>query len=627
MTVWGAVNPTLTHGVHSMKKDRLFYDIEAFEHYWCVVVVDEELNTRHVFEDVPSLRGYYKRNLKRTWVGYNSRQYDAPMIRFIMLGLDPYQCSQDLIVLGKKWFQFGYQITELYKRIPLRNFDCVLLNKGLKKLEGFRGSNIVESSIQWDYDKPLTREQKDEIIEYCTHDVLETRKVFYDTIEEYEAHEALVSTFDLADEHFNKSKAQLSALILGARQQPHFDEWEFEIASTIELERYQYVMDWYQDRSNHDYSKKLQTEIAGVPHVFAWGGIHGAIPKYYGEGLFINMDVRSYYPSMMIEYNFLSRNVLSPEKFSMIYWDRIDFKALKDSRQLPYKIVLNGTYGAMKDKFNALYDPRQANSVCVTGQLLLLDLIEKLEDHCLIVQSNTDGVLVKLDSIGDMVKIRAIGEEWSKRTRMVLEYEEVVKVIQKDVNNYMTVDAKGKVKSKGLWAKGWLRDEKQPDGTKVKVNDYTDYDCVILRKALQAYFKDGTPVADTINACDDLIDFQKIVMVSRKYEYAVHGTPTKVKYRDLANKGKEKLEVNESCAVVPERHLRIFASLDTKDGGIFKKHAVTKNLSKVSDSPKHAFIMNGNIEGAKASDYALDKEFYIKWAESRVKNFVKEVAV
>lgn len=48
----------------------------------------------------------------------------------------------------------------------------------------------------------------------------------------------------------------------------------------------------------------------------------------------------------------------------------------------------NSTYGAMKDKFNPLYDPKQANNVCVTGQLLLLDLLEHLElaKCCSIVQ-------------------------------------------------------------------------------------------------------------------------------------------------------------------------------------------------------------------------------------------------
>lgn len=579
------------------KKDRLFYDIEAFPHYWCVVVIDEEIETRHVFEDVESLRGYYKRNRKRTWVGYNSRQYDAPMLRFIMLGLDPYQCSQDMIVMGKKWFEFGYNITEMYKRIPLRNFDCVLLNKGLKKLEGFRGSSIIESSISWDYDQVLTREQKDEVVDYCTHDVLETRKVFYDTIEEYESHESLVSTFELDDVHFNKSKAQLAALILDARKKQWFDEWEFEIPNTLVLGKYKHIADWYRNPENHNYYKKLDIEVAGVPHTFAWGGIHGAIPKYAGVGWFVNMDVASYYPAMMIEYNYLSRNVEDPTRYRQIRDERLVFKANKDPRQLPYKIVLNSTYGAMKDRFNNLYDPRQANSVCVTGQLLLLDLIEKLEDYCQIIQSNTDGVLVKLHkgTQAEYDKVLEIGHAWSERTRMELEYETVKKVYQKDVNNYMTVDEKGKVKSKGAWAKTW---EKKIDGEYRP--DYTDYDLVILRKALQAYFKDGTPVADTINNSDDLIDFQKIVMVSRKYDCGLHGD--------------EELR---------ERHLRVFASTNEDDKGIFKRHAIKKNLNKVSDTPVHAFILNGDITGAKCSDYPLDKEYYIKMAESRVKNFVK----
>jgi hypothetical protein len=141
----------------------LYYDIESFPKYWCVVVVDdhgikETANVdRYVFEDIQSLRDFYKANRHQTWVSYNGRQYDAPMLRFIMLGLDPFQCSQDLIIIGKKWFQFPYNIVEAYKRIPLKNYDCVLLNKGLKKLEGFRGSDIIESSIPFDTERVLDK--------------------------------------------------------------------------------------------------------------------------------------------------------------------------------------------------------------------------------------------------------------------------------------------------------------------------------------------------------------------------------------------------------------------------------------------------------------------------------------
>lgn len=596
-----------------MKKNHLFYDIEAFEHYWCVVVVDEEIDTRHVFEDVESLRGYYKRNRKRTWIGYNSRQYDSVMLRFIMLGLDPYKCSQDLIVHGKKWFEFGFNVTEMYKRIPLRNFDCVLLNKGLKKLEGFRGSMIKESTISWDYDDILTREQKDEILDYCTHDVLEMRKVFYETIQEYDAHEALVSAFSLDDMHFSKSKAQLVALILNAQRRQFFDEWKFEIADTLQLDKYKHIHEWYLNLENHDYSKSLKIDVAGVPHVFAWGGIHGAKLKYAGEGFFLNMDVASYYPAMMIEYNYLSRTVEDSSIYRRIRDDRLVLKKNKDPKQLPYKIVLNSTYGAMKDRYNPLFDPRQANSVCVTGQLLLLDLIEKLEPYCDIIQSNTDGVLVKLraedieEAKVQQELIESIGQEWSKRTRMELEYETVSKVFQKDVNNYLTVDEKGKVKSKGAWADTWLRE----DENKEWVPDYTKYDLVILRKALHRYFVDGVPVETTINESNDLQDFQKIVMVSRKYDCALHGE---------LKKGDKVLD-NFWGIALPERHLRVFASTNEENGMLFKlKNG--KAVSKVSDMPKHVFIVNEDITGAKCTDYPLDKEFYIKMAQSRVRNFV-----
>lgn len=319
----------------------LYYDIEVFKYYWCVVVVDDETSTRYVFEDVPSLREFYKKNKHQTWVGYNSRQYDAPMLRFIMLGIDPYECSYRLIEVGMKWFQFPMHIVEDYKRIPLKNFDCILLNKGLKKLEAFRGSSIIETSVPFDIDRPLTREEKDEVIAYCTHDVLETRKVFLDTKEEYDSHESLVSTFELNPVHFNKSKAQMAALILDAQKTPRFDEWEFEIPDTLRVEKYKHIVDWYKNPENFDYKKKLLVDVAGVPHVFAWGGLHGAIPKYSGEGFYVNMDVASYYPSMMIEYHYLSRNVIDPSKFKQIRDQRLEFKKNKDPRQLPYKIVLS----------------------------------------------------------------------------------------------------------------------------------------------------------------------------------------------------------------------------------------------------------------------------------------------
>ena len=122
---------------------------------------------------------------------------------------------------------------------------------------------------------------------------------------------------------------------------------------------------------------------------------------------------------------------------------------------------MNGTFGASKDQYNNLYDPLQANNICIAGQLLLADLLDKLDGKCQLIQSNTDGVLLKLFNRSDKEMILDICGEWSRRTRMELEFDEYVKVIQSDVNNYIIVpdgelyDAKGKerFKRKGAFVK------------------------------------------------------------------------------------------------------------------------------------------------------------------------------
>src|SRR5699024_6497278 len=176
------------------------------------------------------------------------------------------------------------------------------------------------------------------------------------------------------------------------------------------------------------------TQVCGVPHVFGWGGLHGARKKYHGKGYFILADVASLYPSLMIIYDLLSRSCSKrgKEKYEEIYHTRLDLKAQgKKAEQAPLKLVLNSTYGAAKDKFNALLDPRNANLVCLVGQVFLIDLMEKLEDYVDIIQSNNDGILFKLDP-RDFDIIDDICYEWEKRTGLKLEFEQYKEVFQKD---------------------------------------------------------------------------------------------------------------------------------------------------------------------------------------------------
>lgn len=92
----------------------------------------------------------------------------------------------------------------------------------------------------------------------------------------------------------------------------------------------------------------------------------------------------------------MSRAVEDVNKYKEI---RTTKACIQEQRPPPssIKIVLNSCYGTFKDEYNNLYDPRQSNNVCITGQLLLLDLIDKLEPHIKLIQSNTDGLFFSVE--------------------------------------------------------------------------------------------------------------------------------------------------------------------------------------------------------------------------------------
>ena len=145
--------------------------------------------------------------------------------------------------------------------------------------------------------------------------------------------------------------------------------------------------------------------------------------------------------------------------------------------------------------------------------MLLLDLIEKLEPHCQLIQSNTDGILIRMPDGKDPNKwyelIDDLSYEWEKRTGLILEFDEYVKVFQKDVNNYIVVSADGKYKSKGAYVK------------KLSDLDYGDFP--IVNKSLVEYMVKGVPVEQTINQCDQLKEFQMVTKIGGKYKHLLHG--------------------------------------------------------------------------------------------------------
>lgn len=537
-----------------------------------------------IADDAQALEKYFKAHDQEIWIGYNNRRYDQYIMKAILLDMNPKEVNDWIIRDNKP----GWQYSSLFNKISMINFDTMLrMDTGLKSLEAFMGNDIRETSVPFDIDRPLTKEEIEQTFFYCNHDVEQTIEVWLARKAEFDAAMGLVKIFNLPLTYMGKTGAQRVAKILGGKGRKFDDEFEFPIVDTLRLKKYRTVRDWYRNPENHDYKKKQKVMIAGVEHTLAWGGLHGAIKKYYGEGIYLLADVTAYYPSLQQRYKFGYRNMGNPENFEKIHGENLRMKATGNkAARLPYKIADNAISGQLKDQFSPLYDPRDNNAICVNGQLLLVDLIEKLEPYCQLIQSNTDGILLKLHSIDDYDLIDDLVWEWEERTGMRMGFDIYSKVFQKDVNNYLLVAPDGKTKTKGAYTKAL---------------NPVDYDLPIINKAMVDYMVNGISVEKTIGDCNDLIMFQKVIKLSGKYWRAWH---------------------NEKY--MAEKCYRVFASKNKDATYIGKCKSKGATIEKFANTPDHCFIDNGSIKGEKCPDN-LDKQWYINLAKDRLAQYGVEV--
>ncbi|WP_417399069.1 hypothetical protein [Hominenteromicrobium sp.] len=565
----------------------LFYDFEVFKYDWLVVVMDMTAKKTHVIINSPEeLEALYKANIKEIWVGFNSRHYDQYILKAILCGFDPKKVNDYIITKGNP----GWKFSSLFRQFPLWNYDVMLnTDVGLKSFEGFMGNDIKETSVPFNIDRKLTPEEIAETVKYCKHDVEQTVQVFLKRTEEFNTMMYFIKHFGLSMDYISKTKAQLAAEILGGnRKGADFDdEFQFPILDCLHLNKYKHIAEWYANPENHDYSKKQDKQIvAGVEHTFAWGGGHGARAKYSADGVFLIIDVTAYYPSLQKKYHFGYRVMNHPENFEFIHDSNIAYKRKGDKKaRQPFKIMDNAISGQMKQKSSALYDPMSNNSICINGQLLLLDLVEHIEPYCELIQNNTDGIIVKLkDYEHDFDALDDVVYEWEQRTGMKMDFDTYIGTIyQKDVNNYLLIDRKtGAVKAKG--------------GYVMKLNDLS-YDLPIINKALVDYMIHGIPVRRTIMECQDLREFQLVSRISSKYTHILYGDKP----------------IKEKC-------IRVFASNNPADSGVKKVHAVRKTTAKLTNSPEHCFIFNDDVKGVPVPD-KLDRQWYIDFANKRLSDF------
>lgn len=622
----------------------IFYDFEVFKHDWLAVFVDVTRKTEQVIVNNPDeLKALYEANTSNIWVGFNNRHYDQYIMKGILLGLDPKRINDWIIVQKRE----GWQFSSVFNKIPMTNYD-VMPNPpvGLKTMEGFLGSNIKETGVPFDIDRKLTKAEIEETIKYCRHDVEQTIKVFLEKIDEFNAMHGIVQAFpDMVSlANIGDSEARITAKVLGCVRKNFNDEFDYFFLPCLRLNKYKYVQDWFEEKRKEALSLDLQncdkydkqlwyktqnldTVVAGIPHSFGFGGLHGAASTpIHKTGQILHVDVNNYYPSMLIAWGLVTRAATN-DNYTQVYktrkalkkgqvaaakaGDKAEAKRLKKA-QLPYKKMLNALSGGMKDETNPAYDPRNNNCMCINGQLMLLDLIEHLEviPGFELIQSNTDGLIIWIPDTDEAFEmVDDICWEWEQRCsteycEILLELDNISEIYQKDVNNYLWIGSDGGVERIGAY---------------VKELSAVDNDLPILNKALVDYMVHKTPVEQTINRCDDLIMFQKIVKLSEKYDWVEHEHCTLVITKTGVRVIKEIYEYPEKVKYTYKSY-RVFASNSQDDGRLLRRKKVKPKGEKFGNTPDHCFICNDDVCGVKVPTN-LDKGWYIELAKKRLKQF------
>ena len=623
--------------VSTWKSKLVAFDFEVTAFDWLLVVKERSTGIYHVFHNDPQGVEDFINEHDYIYAAYNNKHYDNYILKGVLNHYTPDEIKKinDYIIVEKQdgW---TYPFDQPYIKLPPTT-DLMLdmpLRQSLKELEGNMLMDIQESTIDFNIDHLWTKEEFEEMLFYCKHDVDAADKLIDERMGYLEAKVFNGTREGLTvEESLYRTNGQLAAIALRAEKQTFADERDIQFPDTVKWENIpEEVKNFFNQTFDETipssvlFNKKLTINFLGLEWTFAWGGVHASLENKILESddeyLLLLADVTSLYPSLMEEYGLTSRAVPDPNKFFNMKKERIDAKHRGDKVTANnLKVPINTVFGISLQEFSQCYDPRNGRSVCVTGQLLLTDLCVELSKQCETLELNnvnTDGVGFKIHK-KELDIALSVMKEWEKRTRLELEVEYVDRFILKDINNYILEKKDGSLKVKGAYVSDY-----KPS--------YKHNSLSIVAEAVVKYFTENVPVEDTINSCTDPFKFQLIAKTGSTYDRTVHyvdgkeipvqkvnrlyavsdtkyGAVKKVKkqYLTLDEDGERRYYINQKGNRTYKK-----AWETDKNGDFFVKKDTTQNC------PEHAYIDNS----CKITIDTIDKLWYIDIARKRINDFL-----
>lgn len=504
-------------------------DIECYIDYFLVKFYCSKTREFQQFEltpgttlDVVGVNGIVTR---ATLVTFNGNSYDVPMLAAALAGYDcaALKRASDAIIVGRlKPWQFE---REFNVRIPsyLDVIDLIEVAPGQASLKIY-GGKLHSWKIQ---DLPIEPSASippalyPTMREYCGNDLYTTDDL-YRKFEKEIALRTLMSA-EYGVDLRSKSDAQIAEAVIKSEigfnverpyvapgtqflyKTPHFIKFQTPALRDIVamIERSPFTINAKEVLTMPPELQAANITIGKQTYKLGMGGLHSTESSIYhvsdDDYVLSDHDAASFYPFIIIICGLYPSQMGDGflRVFKSIVDRRIAAKKAGDKKTADtLKIVINGTFGKLGSRFSILYAPDLMVQTTVTGQLVLLMLIEMLElSGIQVVSANTDGIVIKCHR--SAVGLRdGIVKWWEQATGFETEANEYRALLSRDVNSYFAIKPDGTVKLKGEYS------APEPIGS-----SWPSPANEVCIDAVVAYLTAGVPIEETIYKATDVRRF------------------------------------------------------------------------------------------------------------------------
>ena len=222
--------------------DRIWgYDFEVTAHDWLLVLKDYRTRKRVVFHNsIPNDVQNFIDKYNPILMGYNNNGYDKFILKAILSGYTNEEIKDvsDHIINGGNGWELDLGYTKVPTQIDLIN--CIIPRKSLKELEGNLFLNITESTIDFNIQTKWTKQEYDEMLYYCDHDVDSLFPIFDMLMTRFKSKYIIAKLGKMDPEYaLSLTDANLTAVLLGAERQEHNDPFKYIYPKQIQKLEFQ----------------------------------------------------------------------------------------------------------------------------------------------------------------------------------------------------------------------------------------------------------------------------------------------------------------------------------------------------------------------------------------------------